>query len=546
MSRSIQYPPVAHIVADLDDVEVTFPRRGVSLVGRLSLVLRRLSARRHAFSRVMSVAVLALIAACSDSTDAPVTPRPVAVVAVSPATASVIVGQTVELSAVAKDEDGGVIAGRTVQWTSSNASIATVSTSGVVTAVAEGVATVRATVDGKTGEAQIAVSPTPVAAVRLTPTTVLLAPPGARQVTAVALDANGNVLEGRTVEWSTDAPGVATVSATGLVQAVARGYAGITARVEGKWATTAVTVTDPEPAQQFDLVYERRTYNGLGEIHRLSLASGQSITMPLAVGIEGTFIRDVAPSPDGTRVAFTVAWYPPGWSTLDGDIYVANIDGTNLRQLTDAPELDDQPAWSPEGSRIAFRSHRSGDWDIWVMSATGAGQVNLMLNQLPARATDHGPAWSPDGSRIVYASDMDSFSYSKLWTMRPDGSDKRRLLPQSAGTFEVDREPSWSPDGSRIAFRRIASNGAGSDIAIANVVTGAVAPIAMDGVQAMPAWSPDGSLIAFTSSHEGLLSHVYTMKPNGSQVVRYTTGVDENIAPRWLATALPAGRVAPK
>jgi Tol biopolymer transport system component len=288
-------------------------------------------------------------------------------------------------------------------------------------------------------------------------------------------------------------------------------------------------------------VYERRAFNGTGEIRRLSLANGQSLTLPLAVTIEGTYVRDVTPSPDGTRVVFTVAWYREGWSMLDGDIYVANVDGSGLRRLTTAPELDDQAAWSPDGRRIVFRSHRTGDWDIWVMNADGSGQTNLMDNQLPARGTEQTPAWSPDGSRIVYASDIDSFSYSKLWTMRPDGTDKRRLFPQSAGTFEVDREPSWSPNGSTIAFRRIASNGAGSDIMIANVATGVVTRIAMDGVQTMPSWSPDGALIAFTSNHEGLLSHVYTMKPNGSNVVRYTTGEDENIYPRWLRTTMPAG-----
>jgi Tol biopolymer transport system component len=140
----------------------------------------------------------------------------------------------------------------------------------------------------------------------------------------------------------------------------------------------------------------------------------------------------------------------------------------------------------------------------------------------------------------VYASDIDDFAYSKLWTMRANGTDKRRLLPQSAGTFEVDREPSWSPDGSRIAFRRIGPNTAGSDIMIATVETGVVARIAMDGVQTTPAWSPDGSLIAFTSNHQDLVSHVYTMQSDGSGVVRYTAGANENVYPRWLRTAVPA------
>jgi hypothetical protein len=111
-------------------------------------------------------------------------------------------------------------------------------------------------------------------------------------LTAVALDADGNALEGRAIEWTTDAASVATVSATGLVQAVASGYADIRATIEGKSSTMTVTVTTPEPAEQFDIVYERRAFNGLGEIRRLSLSTGASTTLPLVVTIPGAYVRD--------------------------------------------------------------------------------------------------------------------------------------------------------------------------------------------------------------------------------------------------------------
>jgi Tol biopolymer transport system component len=374
----------------------------------------------------------------------------------------------------------------------------------------------------------------PVASVAVTPTTVVLEEGATRPLAAVAFDADENVLTGRTVQWSTDAPSVATVSASGLVSATAQGYAVITATVEGKSSSSAVTVVEPEPMIEYDLVYERRPFDGSGEIRRVSLANGASTPLPLVATIPGTFVRDVTPSPDGTRVAFTVAWYPENVSTMDGDIYVANIDGGNRRRLTTTAELDEQPAWSPDGSRIAFRSKRSGDWDIWVMAADGTGQVNLMGNILPATSTDHTPAWSPDGSRIVYSSDIDNFAYAKLWTMRPDGGDKRRLLPQAGGTTDIDREPSWSPEGSRIAFRRIGGGGFGSEIMIATVATGTVTRIELDGVQAFPSWSPDGSLIAFASNHQYPLAHVYTMKPDGTDINRHTAGSDEHTYPRWV------------
>jgi Tol biopolymer transport system component len=151
---------------------------------------------------------------------------------------------------------------------------------------------------------------------------------------------------------------------------------------------------------------------------------------------------------------------------------------------------------------------------------------------------EHSPAWSPDGSRIAYSSDIDNFAYVKLWTMRADGSDKRRVLPGTAGTDVVDMEPSWSPDGSRLAFRRIGNSD--SDIVIVTLSTQAVTRIHMDGVQSYPAWSPDGASIAFSSSHENPVSDIYTMKPDGTGLVRLTNGVDSHWRPRWLRTAAAA------
>lgn len=180
------------------------------------------------------------------------------------------------------------------------------------------------------------------------------------------------------------------------------------------------------------------------------------------------------------------------------------------------------------------------------MSADGTSQLNLTSDALPAVTTESGPAWSPDGSRIAFASDYGALGNAKLWTMRSDGRDKRRVLPLVTDRPEIDVEPSWSPDGTRIVFRRFPnSSPQGNDIVIATFATRTVTRIALPGEQFTPAWSPDGSRIAFASSHEDLLAHIYTMRPDGTQIVRHTLGGgDYNISPRWMRAATAAAQVA--
>ena len=172
-----------------------------------------------------------------------VTPVPVASVGVSPATASLVLGTTQQLTANARDAAGAALTGRTVTWSSSAPAVATVSTTGLVTTIAVGTATISATADGIVGTAAITVTPVPVASVGVSPATASLPVGATQQVTVSARDAAGAALTGRAVTWSSSASAVATVSATGVVTAVAAGSATITATVEGITGTAAITVT---------------------------------------------------------------------------------------------------------------------------------------------------------------------------------------------------------------------------------------------------------------------------------------------------------------
>jgi uncharacterized protein YjdB len=177
-------------------------------------------------------------------------PAPVATVSVSPASSSLLIGATAQLSAVTRDSSNNVVTGRVITWSSSNSSVSRVSTSGLVTAVAAGSATITATSETKAGTAAITVSapaPAPVATVSVLPASSTLLVGATVQLSATMRDANNNVLTGRVVTWASANPGIASVSSTGLVRGVGAGSTTITATSETKTGTATENVQAPPP-----------------------------------------------------------------------------------------------------------------------------------------------------------------------------------------------------------------------------------------------------------------------------------------------------------
>ena len=169
--------------------------------------------------------------------------RPVSLVRVVPALASVQIGRTVTFAAEALDASGADVIGRPVAWKSSNIAIATVGGTGVVTGVAPGTVTITATIDGIDGTASVTVSAVPATSVRVTPATGTVVQGGALELTATPLDAQGNPLGERPTTWSSNDESIATVSSTGRVVGVAEGTFTITARIDGVSGTGSYTVT---------------------------------------------------------------------------------------------------------------------------------------------------------------------------------------------------------------------------------------------------------------------------------------------------------------
>lgn len=206
---------------------------------------------RHAFrARALLLGAAAVFTAACGSDDPtgpgdPGDPAPVASVTINPASADMAVGATASLSAVTKDAGGATLTGRTVTWSSMPTSVATVSSSGVVTAVAEGDATITATSEGQSGTATITVTPAPVATVTVSPDESILVVGATTDLAAETKLAGGEVVTGRDIAWSSSDEGVATVDASGTVSALSSGSATITATSEGQSGSADLTVFLP-------------------------------------------------------------------------------------------------------------------------------------------------------------------------------------------------------------------------------------------------------------------------------------------------------------
>ena len=145
-------------------------------------------------------------------------------------------------------------------------------------------------------------------------------------------------------------------------------------------------------------------------------------------------------SPDFRKIVFT----SNRGNGTDWDIYVMNVNGSNVVRLNNTPGLDSEPVFSPDGKHIAFETQRFGNTDIAVMDANGANVRRLTTNPLE----DIEPAWSPDGTKIAFARLFSAHEKEVFTVNAADGSGERQITA-AAGE---DHDPSWSPDGTRLAI----------------------------------------------------------------------------------------------
>jgi uncharacterized protein YjdB len=170
------------------------------------------------------------------------------------------VGQAVQGTAVVRDASGIIVTNPAIVWATSNPAVATVSTSGVVTATSAGTATITATASGASGGVGITVVPIPVTTVAVSLANANLVVGQTTQATATPKDAQGNVLSGRAApSWTSSNTAVATVSASGLVTAVSPGSANVSASIDGVASAPVAVTVQPRPVTAVSVALSRST-----------------------------------------------------------------------------------------------------------------------------------------------------------------------------------------------------------------------------------------------------------------------------------------------
>jgi len=192
----------------------------------------------------------------------------------------------------------------------------------------------------------------------------------------------------------------------------------------------------------------------------------------------------------GQRIVFASTRH-----SVHPDLYVKSVDGVAVTQLTSDAASDVQPAFSPDGSRVAFASDRAGQWDIWIIDLNGGPPVQVTSSP----AEEIHPSWSPDGQRLVYCSLPANGGQWELWITDTEAGAARRFV--GYGLF-----PEWSPVQDQIAFQRARERGSRWfsiwTLTLVNDEPRHPTELAASSTESMtlPTWSPDGKHVAFASA----------------------------------------------
>jgi Tol biopolymer transport system component len=454
----------------------------------------------------------------------------------APPIASLKVSSSMALAVTVRDLSGVVVPEPAVTWRSSNNSVLTVSASGVATALAPGTATVSAAMGGRVDSITLRCAES--RSLQIAAPTYALQPGGSTQLRMLAKDSADADLWA-SANWTSAQPEVASVSADGLVSALAPGVTLITASVPSRPAderTLRISVQAP--------VHDKIAFVSA----RGQIVFGRPIGGIFLMNLDGSeqqLLIESVVEHCGDRFQDTCAeyWGKPAWNadgmrlaTSSTRTFAVEQSGPMIflcasgaqpscNTLTPFPARNDlfnfpifpllglSPAWSPDGKRLAF-AH-----EIWEA-------FSHTFTPLPSFAYAE-PVWAPDGVRLAFVHQVPGGGQLDIWVANSDGSGPVQLT----GGPGDESSPQWSPDGTRIAF--VSNRDGNKEIYVMNADgTGLLNLTANSGNDASPSWSPDGLRIAFQSDRDGD-NEIYVMNADGSNPVNLTNDPAEDTQPAW-------------
>jgi Tol biopolymer transport system component len=427
-----------------------------------------------------------VITATSEGKSATATVFAAPLVNIDPRLPSLFVGDTLSLGSHLTDNLGGAVPGIASGWVSLNPAIATVTATGLVTAISLGTATITATAGAGLGAVAL----------------VVLQP---------------RIRTNRKIAFVQDVSTPFVPSILALRSMNADGSAQVTLTPDN--FTVQAYEYSPDGSQ-------------IALIGRFDFGFGVSNSL-YAMNADGTGLDSLRSdaagglrwSPDGSAILYTTTSHP-------GTLAIVHPDGTGFRQLAGMSGADLlEPEWSPDGRQIAFVRQTSSCEQLWVMDADGSHQQRLNVAASVCRLQ-----WSPDGRDILF---MGTPSPSGMWLVHPDGTGFRPFTLTCAGCppvplFDAMR---WSPDATQLAFRL---NDAG-DVGVTNR-EGTILftillhqPNSINGtIDPAPRWSPDGLELVY-GTRDAIPAHdpaVGVMSATGTGQLILTQGLVA-LTPRW-------------
>jgi YVTN family beta-propeller protein len=457
---------------------------------------------------------VAAIVACGGSEPEP--PPVVATVTIEPSSLTLdAIGGTAQLTATARDGDGGVITGKTFTWSMQSGTAASVTPQGLVTALANGNSTVAASVDGVTGAAIVTVAQVAASVTVTPPAPILTAIDDEVQLEAVVRDANGHVVAGAQPAWSSPGQTVARVSASGLVTAVANGSVSVSASVGSASGSSEVVVDQVGTRLEFTVQPSHRKL-------------GQAIRPAIEVAVRDANGHLVADGTDEvTLLAGNTADPLGGTITVRANAGVARFD--DLRFVT--PGLGyTLVAVSGSLTRDTSADFSIGSCPCAYVTNSGANTVtvierstNAIIGVIPVGSSPYGIALTPDGAR-AYVTNVVSHSVSVI-----DIASDTVLATIDTDLLQGHSGPSGiaiTPDGQRayVANRFAFPNGPVSVISIPGHTLDTITNVGLapTGV----AISPDGSIVYVTNNTSSTVSVFSTASNVQIDTVRFSMGTD--------------------